>query len=135
MWSTAECLWRSDQPNNQPGSALCVSTAKEIMTFGVGSLSICPLLFTRDLSGSVGLTCCAPSACRRGFACFLLLIHTAAVGAVEKWESRRLCGISKGRWETVGNLVLVFHGFHGPGFSTALRLLCCCPRAGLPSPL
>ena len=39
------------------------------------------------------------------------------------WESRLPSGeISKGLVGSVGNLLLVFHAFHRPGISTALRL-------------
>src|SRR5437764_499124 len=87
----------------------------------VGSLSICPLLFTRDLSGSVGLTGCAPSACRRGFACFLLLIHTTSDRSGGKVGIPPLLRDFQGAVGAVKNRFLVFHGFHGPAFSTALR--------------
>ena len=46
-----------------------------------------------------------------------------AFGAVEKWESRWGCGISKGRWRRWETGVWLSPGLHGPAFSTALREL------------
>src|SRR5437763_15412355 len=89
----------------------------------VGSLSICPLLFTRDLSGSVGLTGCAPSACRRGLACFLLLIHTTSDRSGGKVGIPPLLRDCHGAVGAVGNRGCVCHGLHAPAHPTPLRHL------------
>src|SRR3954466_6038826 len=87
----------------------------------VGSMSICPVLLIRDLSGLVDLAFASPSACRRGFACFLL-IHDPRRRSGGKVEIPPALRDFQGAVGAVGNRFLVFHGFHGPVFSKALLL-------------
>jgi hypothetical protein len=86
----------------------------------VVSLSICPLLFTRDLSGLGDLACCSPSACRRGFPCLFLRQRTRRRSG-GKVGIPLLLRDFQGTVGAVGNRFVVFHGFHGPVFSTARR--------------
>src|SRR5262249_2825137 len=64
--------------------------------------------------------CRSPSAGRRGFASFGISSRRRSCGKV---EIPLLLRDFQGTVGTVGNRFLVFHRFHGPGFSTALRPL------------
>src|ERR1700677_2035420 len=86
----------------------------------VSSKSRCPVSFTHDLSGFSFSARRSSSAGRRRFAGFGFQNKT-------RRRSGGKVGIPgfvdfQGTVGAVGNLVLVFHRFHGPVFSTALRL-------------